>query len=790
MSLGTSDSGITAPMNINAVLAHLVKMSPQQRQAFAQDHSDDPLMLSAAKYVDNQIKDQAKEYMAQQNGAPPKVNQQVVASMAPPQPQPRPQQMAQATLPENSGIAQLPAPNMQHMAGGGIVAFGDGGDIDGYDKGGSIQNAGSDTTAAYKAYAQAKAAKMGVNPALVDSIFNIESGYDPEAKSPTGPVGIGQLTKATGKAYGVRPEDRTDPYKNIDASVAYMADLQRKYGNDPSKIAVAYNQGEPVLDSHLRANGGKLNPATLPKEAKGYLEKLNDLLPMASAQAETLPGRSQAPVRTLNTAADTDAYQADPMNFYIPQQGGAAPSPSSGTAASAAPSGPAKPWYDRAREALTTGEGQRQMLLGLGDIPYDIAGAPADIGSTIGKALGYQSGESSLGSENLKRLGTKYLGREADATDTALQGLRTTGGVAGLMFNPAGTISKLGNAKNLRLAENALQAQKEAEAAQTSVSLPRLENPAGNPTMVGNTAGNISTAGRISSVDAALADELKARNLADIARVNSEAAQGTLTPAQYAALNARAARAGDVMRGTAVAGQIPQAVQNATNAAAPDASGIAALTGQDRGAYLPEGLPAYEEEQGPPISAMNKPEAQAVTPEAAAVPAKNPDEWTKDDWLALAAGLGQNKSQYLSEALGSGLGALVANRAANRKYAMEKERSASEMALEKAQAAQAASHQGYYDYLTTGAKEAAAAERAGGGAAAAAQRQAAKLIEDHMNKFTNSPTGMMATPQQLELERARVTPIIMANVNAQGGSTMPAVPAAATTTRWSGLQQH
>jgi hypothetical protein len=59
-----------------------------------------------------------------------------------------------------------------------------------------------------------------------------------------------------------------------------------------------------------------------------------------------------------------------------------------------------------------------------------------------------------------------------------------------------------------------------------------------------------------------------------------------------------------------------------------------------------------------------------------------------------------------------------------------------------------------------------------------------------MNKFTNSPTGMMATPQQLELERARVTPIIMANVNAQGGSTMPAVPAAATTTGWSGLQQH
>jgi hypothetical protein len=124
MSLGTSDSGITAPMNINSVLAHLVKMTPQQRQQFAQNHSDDPLMLSAAKFVDNQIKDQAQAYMAQQNGAPSKVNQQVVAAMAPPQ-----QHQAAQTLPENSGIAQLPAPNMQGMAGGGIVAFDDGGTV-------------------------------------------------------------------------------------------------------------------------------------------------------------------------------------------------------------------------------------------------------------------------------------------------------------------------------------------------------------------------------------------------------------------------------------------------------------------------------------------------------------------------------------------------------------------------------------------------------------------------------------------------------------------------------------
>jgi hypothetical protein len=44
-------------------------------------------------------------------------------------PQQSPQQVSQ--LPENTGVMNLPAPNMEKMAGGGIVAFADGGDTDG-----------------------------------------------------------------------------------------------------------------------------------------------------------------------------------------------------------------------------------------------------------------------------------------------------------------------------------------------------------------------------------------------------------------------------------------------------------------------------------------------------------------------------------------------------------------------------------------------------------------------------------------------------------------------------------
>jgi hypothetical protein len=115
--LTPQSAGITGPMNINAVITHLIEMTPGQRKQFAQMHMDDPMMLSAAKFVDNQVNKQAQSLAAQQTGAaPPPVNQQAVA------------QMTGSPMPEDTGIAQLPAENMpSEYAGGGIVAFAEGG---------------------------------------------------------------------------------------------------------------------------------------------------------------------------------------------------------------------------------------------------------------------------------------------------------------------------------------------------------------------------------------------------------------------------------------------------------------------------------------------------------------------------------------------------------------------------------------------------------------------------------------------------------------------------------------
>ena len=57
-------------------------------------------------------------------------------------PQQSPQQSPQqvAALPENTGLMNLPAPNMNKMADGGIVAFDDGGTVDHYDDGGTTSS--------------------------------------------------------------------------------------------------------------------------------------------------------------------------------------------------------------------------------------------------------------------------------------------------------------------------------------------------------------------------------------------------------------------------------------------------------------------------------------------------------------------------------------------------------------------------------------------------------------------------------------------------------------------------
>lgn len=112
---------------------------------------------------------------------------------------------------------------------------------------------------------------------LHKKIFN-ESSFNPNAKSPTGPRGLGQFTAATGRAYGlVTDEDFYDPQKSINASAALTRDLLGTYKGDYLKAALAYNQGNGRLGAPQLAALDRGDFSKISDEGKNYMANLLDV---------------------------------------------------------------------------------------------------------------------------------------------------------------------------------------------------------------------------------------------------------------------------------------------------------------------------------------------------------------------------------------------------------------------------------------------------------------------------------------------------------------------------------
>jgi hypothetical protein len=114
-----------SPERIDALTKTLATMDARARQKYAAQHKDDPAVIAVALNVNN-ILAAAERNKAMQAGAQQqsKIVDKEIAGMAPP-----PQQARR--LPEEQGIAQLQAPNLEGMADGGIAGYADGGMTEG-----------------------------------------------------------------------------------------------------------------------------------------------------------------------------------------------------------------------------------------------------------------------------------------------------------------------------------------------------------------------------------------------------------------------------------------------------------------------------------------------------------------------------------------------------------------------------------------------------------------------------------------------------------------------------------
>jgi hypothetical protein len=105
---------------IDALTTMLAGMDARGRQAYAAQHRNDPAVVATAVHVNNTVKAAERAKAMQAAGPMPTVVDQNIAAMSP-----APAPVAQTQLPENQGIAQIPTPNIQRMADGGIAGYED-----------------------------------------------------------------------------------------------------------------------------------------------------------------------------------------------------------------------------------------------------------------------------------------------------------------------------------------------------------------------------------------------------------------------------------------------------------------------------------------------------------------------------------------------------------------------------------------------------------------------------------------------------------------------------------------
>lgn len=149
-----------------------------------------------------------------------------------------------------------------------------------------------------------------IDPNLVASVIQIESGGKSDAISHTGATGLGQFTEKTGKDYGLMNDaDRRNPVKNIEATAHYLSDLINKNKGDVAKAIGDYYGwkhpiGEPTAAQHIgkvlaeyQRRGGNFDPQSA-RFAQGDF----------SGAGETI----KTPVTTKATAAPTTQAASKP----------------------------------------------------------------------------------------------------------------------------------------------------------------------------------------------------------------------------------------------------------------------------------------------------------------------------------------------------------------------------------------------------------------------------------------------------------------------------------------------
>ena len=136
------------------------------------------------------------------------------------------------------------------------------------------------------------AAEYNVPVNLIHAVAQAESGYNQDARSEAGAIGVMQLMPETAEGLGVDP---TDLRGNIYGGAKYLRQLMDTFGGDIQKVIAAYNAGPGAVQKH-----GGIPPY---EETQNYVQKV-----MGNLEGYDLGASGDVPVQVRSLADDAAPF--------------------------------------------------------------------------------------------------------------------------------------------------------------------------------------------------------------------------------------------------------------------------------------------------------------------------------------------------------------------------------------------------------------------------------------------------------------------------------------------------
>jgi hypothetical protein len=115
-------------------------------------------------------------------------------------------------------------------------------------------------------------AQASVDYRLINALIEQESGFQHNALSPAGAIGLMQLMPATARSLGVDPRD---PLQNVWGGTWFFANLLRYYKGNAALALAAYNAGPGAVDKYGGIPPYKETMAYVPAILKRYFKQVD-----------------------------------------------------------------------------------------------------------------------------------------------------------------------------------------------------------------------------------------------------------------------------------------------------------------------------------------------------------------------------------------------------------------------------------------------------------------------------------------------------------------------------------